>query len=214
MKKTLSFIFALASTVAVEAQTAARMKVIGAQGDAEAQRIKAQAEADAYRMQAEAEAAEMRMKGYTYQQETARQVGIEAMRNGGGNGVTGIAGEAMQLGVGLGAVGGVIGMTRDAIQPVMQSVEEMAQPTTASFQQDAWTCTCGRTGITSRFCPECGSQKPELPKPWDCTCGEKGVTSRFCPNCGSKRPEAWDCTCGKKGITSKFCPECGKKRED
>ena len=33
-------------------------------------------------MQAEAEAAEMRMKGYTYQQETARQVGLEAMKNG------------------------------------------------------------------------------------------------------------------------------------
>ena len=33
-------------------------------------------------MQAAAEAAEMQMKGYTYQQETARQVGLEAMKNG------------------------------------------------------------------------------------------------------------------------------------
>lgn len=55
----------------VEAETAAKMKLIGAQ-----------AEAEAYRMKAAAEAAEMQMKGYTYQQETARQVGLEAMKYG------------------------------------------------------------------------------------------------------------------------------------
>ena len=66
----------------VEAQTEARLKMIGAQGDAESTRIKAQGEADAYRMRAEAEAMEMKMKGYTYQQESARQVGLEAMKNG------------------------------------------------------------------------------------------------------------------------------------
>ena len=142
----------------------------------------------------------------------ARQVGIEAMRNGGGAGVTGIAGEAMQLGVGLGAVGSVIGMTKDAIQPAMQSVSDLAQP--AFIQSEGWTCACGKAGITSRFCPECGNKKPEPPKPWNCSCGQTGITSRFCPNCGSKRPETWDCTCGMKGITSKFCPECGKKREE
>ena len=196
----------------VEAQTSARMKVIGAQGEADAARITGQAQADVYRMQAEAEAQEMRMKGYTYQNETARQVGIEAMRNGGGAGVTGIAGEAMQLGVGLGAVGSVIGMTKDAIQPAMQSVSDLAQP--AFIQSEGWTCACGKAGITSRFCPECGNKRPEPPKPWNCSCGQTGITSRFCPNCGSKRPETWDCTCGMKGITSKFCPECGKKREE
>lgn len=200
---------------AVEAQTAARMKVIGAQGEAEATRIAGQAKADVYRMQAEAEAQEMRMKGYTYQQETARQVGLEAMRNSGGTDASGIAGAAMQLGVGLGTVGSVIGMTREAVQPVMQTVGEMAQPSPAATQPGSWNCACGKTGITSRFCPECGSKKPEPPKPWDCACGEKGITSRFCPSCGSKQPETWDCpNCGKKGLSSKFCPECGTKKED
>ena len=71
---------AAADRKAVEAQTAARMKIIGAQGEAEALKIQKQAEAEAYRMQAEAEATEMRMKGYTYQQETSRQVGLEAVR--------------------------------------------------------------------------------------------------------------------------------------
>lgn len=198
----------------VEAQTEARMKIIGAQGEADATRITGQAQADVYRMQAEAEAQEMRTKGYTYQQETARQVSLEAMRNGSGTGVTGIAGEAMQLGVGLGAVGSVIGMTKEAIQPVMQNVGSMAQPITPPTEPEGWTCSCGKTGITSKFCPECGGKKPAPPKPWNCSCGQTGITSKFCPNCGSKRPETWDCVCGMKEITSKFCPECGKKRED
>lgn len=198
----------------VEAQTEARMRVIGAQGEADATRIAGQAQADVYRMQAEIEAQEMRIKGYTYQQETARQVSLEAMRNGGGTGVTGIAGEAMQLGVGLGAVGSVIGMTKEAIQPIMQNSGSIAQPITPSAAPEGWTCACGKSGITSKFCPECGSKKPEPLKAWNCSCGQTGITSKFCPNCGSERPKTWDCVCGMKGITSKFCPECGKKRED
>ena len=226
---------------AVEAQTAARMKVIGAQGDADAERIRAQAQADAYRMQAEAEAQEMRMKGYTYQQETQRQIGVEAMRNGGTGNISGMAGEAMQMGVGLGVMGGVIGMTKEAVAPMTQQMGSMMQTAvtpngwdcscgckniTSKFcpecgskkpepaAADTWDCSCGCKGITSKFCPECGSKRPEAPKPWDCACGCKGITSKFCPECGSKKPETWDCACGKKGITGKFCPECGKKRED
>ena len=78
------------------------MKVISAQGEADAERIRAQAAADAYRMQAEAEAQEMRMKGYTYQQETARQVGVTAMLNNSGaaGGIGGMAGDVMSVGVG------------------------------------------------------------------------------------------------------------------
>ena len=138
---------------AVEAQTEARMKVIGAQGEADALRLQAQAEADAYRMQAEAEAQEMRMKGYTYQQETARQVGLEAMKNGNGTaaGVGGMVGDMMQLGVGLGAVGSVIGMTKDAINPVVQQAAAVG----------GWDCSCGQKGIHGNFCTNCGNKKGE-----------------------------------------------------
>ncbi|MBO4460984.1 MAG: SPFH domain-containing protein, partial [Clostridiales bacterium] len=62
----------------VEAQTEAQLKQVNAQGEADALMIKAKAEADAYKMQAEAEAEEMKMKGYSYKDETARQVGLEA----------------------------------------------------------------------------------------------------------------------------------------
>lgn len=100
----------------VEAQTEAQLKMVSAQGDAEALKIKAIAEAEAYKAQAYAEAEEMRAKGYTYQQETARQVGLQAMQNGiTGNGTAGGGlGDIAGLGVTLGAMGGVMNMTREA----------------------------------------------------------------------------------------------------
>ena len=201
---------------AVEAQTEARMRVIGAQGDADITRIKAQAEAEAYRMKAEAEALEMKMKGYTYQQETARQVGIEAMRNGGAaGGISGMTGEMMQMGVGLGVMGSVIGMTKDAVSPV---VNQTAQTVQQAVAVSGWDCACGQKNIMSKFCPECGSKKPEpvAPAGWNCTCGASNITSKFCPECGAKKPApaTWDCGCGNSGITARFCPECGTKRPE
>ena len=201
---------------AVEAQTAAQMKIISAQGDAEALKIQKQAEAEAYRMQAAAEAEEMRLKGYTYQQETARQVGLEAMQNGitgNGSGMGGL-GDLAGLGVTLGAMGSVVNMTKDALNPMMDMGAQMGQSLNAAMT-GGWDCACGQKGITSNFCPNCGAQKPEPKAGWDCTCGQKGITSNFCPNCGAKKPEApkgWDCACGQKGITSNFCPNCGAKK--
>ena len=42
-----------------------------------------------------------------------------------------------------------------------------------------------------------------------------GETFKFCPNCGSKRPEGkWFCTnCGKENSPeARFCSECGSKK--
>ena len=217
---------AAAERKAVEAQTEARMKIIGAQGEAEALKIQKAAEAESYRMQAAAEAEEMRLKGYTYQQETARQVGMEAMKHGiagEGGGAAGGLGELAGLGVGLGVMSGVIGMTKEAMSPILDSASQIGKSVAAPMAGGGatWDCACGQKGITSKFCPECGAPRP-APAPsgtWDCACGQKGITSKFCPECGSPRPaparpETWDCSCGQKGITSKFCPECGKKREE
>ena len=171
----------------VEAQTEAQLKAVNAQGDADAIRIKAQAEAEAYKMKAEAEAAEMQMKGYTYRDETARQVGLEAMQNGitggGSGGASGGIGDVASLGVTLGAMGGVINMTRDAMAPIMGESQKVgegfgnvvagntqapagtpapaAPAAPAAPVEGAWNCpSCGKTGITSRFCPDCGLARP------------------------------------------------------
>ena len=212
---------AAADRKAVEAQTAARMKIIGAQGEAEALKIQRQAEAEAYRMQAEAEAAEMRMKGYTYQQETSRQVGLEAMKNGlgGGANAAGALGDLAGLGVSLGAMGSVIGMTKDALNPMTQDAVQMGAAVGAAVT-GGWDCpACGHKNITTNFCPDCGGKKPESKTGWDCAqCGTKNIQSKFCPNCGAKKPEessGWTCPeCGTKDILSKFCPNCGARKPE
>lgn len=212
---------AAADRKAVEAQTAARMKIIGAQGEAEALKIQKQAEAEAYRMQAEAEAAEMRMKGYTYQQETSRQVGMEAMKNGlgGGTNAAGALGDLAGLGVSLGAMGSVIGMTKDALNPMTQDAAQMGAAVGAAVA-GGWDCpVCGHKNISTNFCPDCGGKKPEVKIGWDCAqCGTKNIQSRFCPNCGAKKPEessGWTCPdCGTKDILSRFCPNCGAQKPE
>ena len=206
---------AAAQRKAVEAQTEARMKIIGAQGEAEALKIQKQAEAEAYKMQAEAEAAEMRMKGYTYQQETARQVGLGAtLAMGQSGGAGGGLGDVAGLGVALGAMGGVINMTKDALNPMMDMGAQMGQSLNAAMT-GGWDCQCGQKGITSNFCPNCGSKKPEPKVGWDCPCGQTGLTRTCCPNCGAKKPEepkGWNCACGQSNIMSNFCPNCGAKK--
>jgi membrane protease subunit (stomatin/prohibitin family) len=174
----------------VEATTAARLQVIGAQGEAESLKVKAQAEAEAYKMKAEAEAMEMKMKGYTYQQETSRQVGLEAMKNGiGGETGTGAIGDLAGLGIGLGAMSGVIGMTKEAMNPIMSDSNQLGQIVSNNIT-GTWNCTCGNKGLTGNFCSNCGAKRPEqTPLTWDCTCGRKGITGNFCDNCGKKRGE-------------------------
>ncbi len=200
----------------VEAQTEARLKMIGAQGDAESTRIKAQGEADAYRMRAEAEAMEMKMKGYTYQQESARQVGLEAMKNGitgsGYGSASGGLGEIAGLGVTLGAMGGVMNMTKDVLSPVFDTTANIGQ-NVISAVSDTWDCTCGNKGVVGKFCNMCGKKRP-AEDTWNCTCGNKGIVGKFCNMCGKKRPteDTWDCTCGNKGITGNFCSNCGKRK--
>lgn len=215
---------------AVEARTDAQMRIIDAQGGAEAAKITAQAEADAYRMRAEAEALEMQMKGYTYAQETQRKIGLEAVQGGiikegsGGGGMAGAGGlgDVVGLGVTLGAIGGVVGMTKDALAPVMgnaaglgQVVGGMVNPS-GGAQGGSWDCACGAKGIAGNFCSGCGARKPAAqpaaPDAWQCACGQAGNANNFCSNCGAQKPAPWDCACGGKGIIGKFCSNCGAQK--
>ncbi len=198
----------------LEAQTEAQLKMVGAQGDAEAMKIRAMAEADAYRAQAFAEADEMRAKGYTYQQETVRQVGLEAMKNGvTGNGGGGMFGDVVSMGVTMGTMGSMVDMTKEALNPIARDAMDMGRA--VGGQGAGWSCACGQTGITSNFCPNCGQKKPAPAAGWTCSCGQADITSNFCPNCGQKKPApaaGWTCSCGQTDITSNFCPNCGAKK--
>ena len=137
----------------------------------------------------------------------ARLVGgqIDAMKTAAGN----TAG-AMTGFMGMGMAAGANGMNAQNLFAMGQQPAAPQQPSAA----DSWKCSCGAT-VTGKFCPECGSKKPE-PKPadsWTCSCGAT-VTGKFCPECGKPRPvaaEGWKCSCGAVN-KSKFCSECGKPR--
>ena len=129
------------------------------------------------------------------------------------------AGAAMAF-MGMNMAGNAGGMNAQSLyqmgQQQPQAPQQPQQAAPAAPAAEGWTCSCGAVA-TGKFCPECGSKKPE-PKPaegsWTCpSCGAV-VNGKFCPECGAKKPEqpeGWTCSCGavNKG---KFCPECGAKK--
>ncbi len=102
----------------------------------------------------------------------------------------------------------------------MQQAAPAQQMASAAAAQTGWTCTCGKTGNTGKFCAECGAQKP-AEDGWTCTCGavNKG---KFCVECGSRKPAGEPLyACDKCGWEPedpknppKFCPECGDPFDD
>lgn len=232
-----------AESTIISSQAEAEATIVTGRAEAETTRLTGQASAEAYRAQAIAEADEMHAKGYTYAQETSRQIGLEALQNGlpgtggggvnissssgkGGSGLTDTLGDMIGLGVGLSAMGGVVNMTKDIVSPIIGQISDIGkqpvEPPVATMPQtnlvSAWNCACGKSCITSKFCPECGSPKPATLDNgvWNCTCGQSGITSNFCPNCGAHKPISntnWNChNCGQTDITSNFCPNCGSKK--
>lgn len=154
----------------VEAETIAKEEIIAAEGRARVQVL-----------EAEAKAKEMQMTGYTYQQETQRQVATAAVsgNNGGSGDVNGLLGGMVNLGVGLGVMGEVVGTVKNVINPAINQTPNA----------NGWICpNCNQT-INTPFCPYCGTKKPEAREEWDCSCGNKGITTAFCPICGKKKGE-------------------------
>ena len=139
-----------------------------------------------------------------------------AMETAAGNSAGAMTG-FMGMGMAGGAMGGGFGAAQQfynmGAQQVQQSVPNpAAAPTPAAAM--GWKCACGATA-TGKFCPECGSKKPEV-SGWTCSCGAEN-TGKFCQNCGSKKPAGVpQYRCDKCGWqpedptkAPKFCPECG-----
>ena len=106
-----------------------------------------------------------------------------------------------------------------APQPAPQPAPQSAAPAAAPAA-DGWTCACGQTGNTGKFCGNCGQPKP-TDESWTCACGA-GNKGKFCAECGRPRPAAVKrFKCDKCGWEPedptnppKFCPECGDPFND
>ena len=57
--------------------------------------------------------------------------------------------------------------------------EPVGLPQPAAPAANGWTCSCGQSGNTGRFCTSCGKPKPEAPTVWVCSCGTKN-SGKFC----------------------------------
>ena len=136
----------------------------------------------------------------------------DAMKTAAGNtagAMTGFMGMGMAQGMGGGT---------NAAQLFQMGQKQQAAPAVAPA--DGWKCSCG-TIATGKFCPECGSPKPEAVQGWKCSCGAVNQ-GKFCSECGSRKPAGVpQYRCDKCGWVPedpknppKFCPECGDRFGD
>ena len=101
-----------------------------------------------------------------------------AMETAAGNpngAMMGFMGMGMTLQGGAAGFGATQNFYNAGVQQDMAAQQAALQPqapAAGSGASDSWTCTCGTT-VTGKFCPECGTKKPE-PAPsnaWKCSCG-------------------------------------------
>ena len=137
----------------------------------------------------------------------------EAMKLAGAN-ANGAATGMMGLGM-MGGMTGAAGNTQAAFNFLAQNPQTPAAPAAAA--PAGWTCACGQTGNTGKFCGNCGQPQPAPAAGWTCSCGQTN-TGKFCGNCGQPQPAAAPTACPVCGYKpadgsplGKFCPECGNK---
>ena len=114
----------------------------------------------------------------------------------------------MGMGMAMNAGGGM-----NAQNLFAMGQQQQAQQTAPAA--NSWKCACGAVA-TGKFCPECGSKKPEPVQAgsWKCKCGAT-ATGKFCPECGSPKPaeDGWTCSCGSVN-KGRFCQNCGAKKPE
>lgn len=136
----------------------------------------------------------------------------EAMKTAAGN-----QGGAMMGFMGMNMAQMAGGMNNQSLyQMAGQQQQQYQQPAPQSAPAQGWSCACGATGNTGKFCRECGKPKPAAGEGWSCSCGavNKG---KFCMECGKPKPAGaplYRCDkCGWEPADPKhppkFCPQCG-----
>lgn len=108
------------------------------------------------------------------------------------------------------------GLAQELARQAAAQPHPAAAPATQIGAAGTWTCSCGQSGNTGKFCSNCGKPKPQPAAEWTCPqCGQSGNKGNFCSNCGTPRSQApaqW--TCPQCGTVNKgnFCMNCGTKK--
>ena len=130
------------------------------------------------------------------------------------------AGPAMAF-MGMNMAGQAGGFNAQSLYQMGQQQAAAAPAAPAAPAADSWVCPgCGKTAV-GRFCPDCGTKKPEAVNGWTCACGAVNQ-GKFCAECGAKKPAGVpQYKCDKCGWTPedpahppRFCPECGDPFDD
>ena len=182
--------------------------ILRAQTKAQAELVSAQAQAQKIKLEADALAFKRQTEGYTYQQERQFDVMQGAVENNSGGNVSGVTGEFMSLGAGLGVMGTVSNMMKDNFNAMSKAgiditaAKELVKCPECGemLSKDAKFCLkCGAKVSKNIICPECGKETPE---------------GKFCINCGfkliSEHKKCSDCST-EVDENAVFCPNCGKK---
>ena len=157
----------------------------------------------------------------------------EAMKAAASNTATGPAMAFMGMGM-AGQMGGINAQNlatmgqQQAAQQAAQQPAAAPQPApqpaapAAAPAANGWTCACGQTGNTGKFCGNCGQPKPApAADGWTCSCGavNKGkVLRRVRQTAPGRHAEVRRYKCGWEPDdpthSPKFCPECGDPFDD
>ena len=122
------------------------------------------------------------------------------------------AGPAMAF-MGMNQAAAAGGINAQALYQMGAQQQPAAAPASAAAPAaGSWSCSCGQTGNTGKFCTACGKPRPEAPTVWVCSCGAKN-SGKFCSECGKPKPAGKCPNCGftpaDPAHPPKFCPECG-----
>ena len=127
------------------------------------------------------------------------------------------AGPAMAF-MGMNMAGNAGGMNAQSLfQMGQQQAQQPVQQ--AAPAANTWTCPSCGAAASGKFCPECGTKKPEPVAAVGWTCPSCGTVNKgkFCAECGAKKPASvpqYRCDkCGWEPADPskppRFCPECG-----
>ena len=152
-----------------------------AKTETDAERLRLQLEMERKLQTAQIEAEEMRLKGYNQKDVINAEVQKAYAESIGQAGSrvpvdSSLPEGLMKMGVNFAEIG---------FEGAGLGEKGVSRPADAA----SWTCSkCGKTGITSRFCPDCGTPRLSEDRGWTCSkCGKTGITSKFCPDCGTPR---------------------------